>query len=1452
MNSTLQPSSPAPPPPPAPPRRLAWGWRLLLACALLLGVPATLVLLPPLRQALLVGTLPDLLAGLPGGGPRLDGLRWPRLGRLEAEGLLWVVDGDTLLSARRIRLELELKPLLRRDLRLRELQAEDLTLDLPALRRAFPPAATPAPESRRWLRPGAWSGLPSLACARLEVRGGPLRLDSLRSVRRFTVLGGLELGAGHEPAWWLDSLQLSLTEPATELEGADLRLEPARGLLGGRLLIRSQPDWSARLDVTGPAGQRRARLEVRQVERTLLGLELGVQALRQDSLWSGLRLTGRMNLAGSADWGSWPPLQPVLRVAPDLPPLTDAGLSLELNWASRRDLRLVLEARPGAWLEGAFVHAELLKEGLSLDSLELRPRGLRLRGHARLEAQHLKAGLEAVLLDSSGLDLLPLTRGWPRDLLARLGLEVDLPPAGGGNAAFSLGASSRGLRLSLAGRATDGSRLRLDTLLVRETAGGARVTEPGGGRLTRDEAGGWSSPSLVLAGDLGRWELGGRLDRLGSGPFTLDGRLAGLSPAAGRLLHLPDSLRRRLNAALALGEPAHLQATGRLRQRSAGRQLNAAGHLLLPGPERLAGLLPAGARLTGLGDPRLDWSLDWRQDRRGASWQAGLSGQAPGWLDSLAATLAGTRAELSLSDGRLRLPGLELDLAARRSGPLQELAASWQLDNLDLLTRFLPALAGASAQLSGTLGLRGRSSDPDLDLAARGSYRQGGLELANVDLTARRDSLGLYAEARVPGGLQAGGLWLDSLSSTYQGPAGPGKLFFPGQGWIRAVGGESSLEAELGLERAGGWVVSGRRLTLGAGQTRLETRRPFTLLLPASGGLRLDSLELAGPSGSLLASADLATVPAPAWARLTLDLDPRSLPWPERVPQGLRPERLRLEVDASRADGLRSSLKLDGLQARSGPKMDLLARVNGELLRPELAAWVTGAADTLLRAAGRLPLQLRLWPPALLPALDPLELELVFHELPVPLARPVEGGKEATARLGGTLRLQGNAAEPQLRGDLRVSAPDDPLLEDYLALLILDWANAPGAGPLLRADLDLSRAGRQLATGHAAVPARFSAEGQWVTGELEAELQANGLSLAELNSLLPEDLWLAGQARLNLRAAGPLRNPELEGRLSVAGLEARQSQGTHVFGEADLTLGGDLAHPGLWGRVVLENGEVHLPKIAHSLLDARGSALLWEMEVGEDRRMDPAAGQTGSWLDSLELDLDLRIPNTVRVRGGDLDLESRGDLTLNRQAGRLSLAGDLQVLSGEFRLLGRQFTAESGTLVWYGDHNLSPHLNLDLFTTAGSTRVMVALTGTLNRPLLELSSDPPLEEGEIMALLLFRRSTDELDSQQENQLREQATQLATDYGMAALQANLSRTLHLDLLRWDSAGSDWQGTLLVGKYLGPRVLVYYEQSLSLQESYRLHVDYVVTRHLRLDTSMGTRGQSGVSLNWSRVW
>jgi len=283
----------------------------------------------------------------------------------------------------------------------------------------------------------------------------------------------------------------------------------------------------------------------------------------------------------------------------------------------------------------------------------------------------------------------------------------------------------------------------------------------------------------------------------------------------------------------------------------------------------------------------------------------------------------------------------------------------------------------------------------------------------------------------------------------------------------------------------------------------------------------------------------------------------------------------------------------------------------------------------------------------------------------------------------------------------------------------------------------------------------------------------------------------------------------------------------------------------------VRNGEARLPELPRGLHDKRGSALLWEMAGGPA----PAGGVPPVAfppLDSLDLEVEILLPDRLRLRGGDLDLESRGQVMVRMAAGTTRLQGDLEVVSGTFRLLGRSFDVRSGKLSWHGDGALSPVMDLEMATRVEDTQVTIRLTGHLESPRLAMTSEPALEEGEIMALLLFRRPGQELDTQQQDLLQSQATRLAADFGMKALQTRLSRHLGLDLLSLDSSGEDGLGRLLVGKYLGPRVLVRFEQSLSQQDLYRLNVDYVLSRHLRLDTTTGSRGQSGISLSWNRTW
>lgn len=1443
-------------PVPAPRQRarrwLRWAGRLVLVLLTLTGLCLGVLLLRPLREPLLAWGLPGLLAGLPGGGPRVVGLTWPRLGRLELERVLWVVEGDTLLSAGAGVVDVELAPLLKRDLRLREARLGALSLDLPSLRRILSRGASPASKPRRWLRTGAWAPLPSLACAVLDLRGGPLRLDSLRRLERFEIRGGLELGAGREAALWLDSLWVRQSGPTAELSSGGLRLEPVRGVFSGRLAVRADPGWlaDAELRTVGRDGLR-ALVSISDTGHQVLRLDLRAQLQRQGSSWPGARVEGQLTLAGMADLRRVPKLERLLKWAPELEPL-DAGLALDLAWSPRLDLRLVLRAEPGTWLEGVFVQASSQGSGIRLDSLDLRSPGLSLAGHARLDPDSLHAALRAELKDSTGLRFLPGARALPRDLRAWLALRVETPRTSrGGTGRLSLRAETGSLRLLAAARGAWPALFTLDTLQVLDLLEpSAAGNECGGGRVARDARGRWSAAPLVLAGVLGRWEVSGLVDSLGSGTFTLDGWLAGLSPSAGRVCRVPDDLAGTLDLALAGGAPARLVATGHFERAGHSTRLSAAGELRLPGPRRLAALLPAGARLDGLEDLEAGWTLAWMGGGQ-SRWWATLSGRAAGWLDSLACVLNDDGSRLRLEGGLVRMSGLAFDLEGERRGRDLDLQAAWSLENTTLLSRFQPALTGARARLTGTLHLQGPAEDPRLDLTAAGSWRQGGFALPELQVTARRDSLGLAAVIRATGGLLVGGLWLDTLTARYDGPPGAA-LLFPGRVWLRAGGAQGFAEADLVLRRDAGWRVEGRRLSLGAGEAGLETRRPFWLTLPASGGLRLDSLDMAGSLGQLQAAAWLSADSLGSRVTLRADLAPRTLPWPGALPPDLRPGRARLELDAAGATGLQASLVLDDLRGLSGPPMEFRLELAGPLRQPGLAAWVTGKGDTLLLASGRLPAELHLWPPGLTARLQPLALDLTFDHFPVPLSNPVEGRDGTMGQLDGTLVVNGSGSAPQLHGDLRVTAPQSRQLGGYEGALTLDWNTPAGAPSVLTGEVELSREGRRLATGQVRLPAHLADAGGLVLGDLDTELHAVDLPLEDLNTLLPEHLWLKGTGGLDLSARGPARNPLLAGRAVVKSVDLRRSDGTHLFGQARLTLAGRLAHPLLNGWVELENGDLRLPKVTRNLHPASGQALLWNERIGTPSLAVANQGDGPGWLDSLELDLDLRIPNRLRVRGGDLDLECRGHLTLSRRIGRNALLGDLQVLAGEFRLLGRRFIVQSGTMTWYGDESLSPRLDLDLAATVGDARVMVRLTGTLEEPRLELSSDPPMEQGEIMALLLFRRPADELDNQQQGILQRQAAQLATDYGMTALQTGISRSLGLDMVRWEATGADWQGTLLVGKYVGPRILVYYEQSLSQQDLFRLHVDYVISRRLRLDTSTGTLGQSGVTLTWSRIW
>ena len=148
-------------------------------------------------------------------------------------------------------------------------------------------------------------------------------------------------------------------------------------------------------------------------------------------------------------------------------------------------------------------------------------------------------------------------------------------------------------------------------------------------------------------------------------------------------------------------------------------------------------------------------------------------------------------------------------------------------------------------------------------------------------------------------------------------------------------------------------------------------------------------------------------------------------------------------------------------------------------------------------------------------------------------------------------------------------------------------------------------------------------------------------------------------------------------------------------------------------------------------------------------------------------------------------------------------------------------------------------------------RVLVHLTGRASAPELALSSEPPMEEADIMSYLFFGRASSDLDREQSGFLQTQAAAALQMFAIPGLESALGWRLGLDLVQLrQREGDEEQLSLVVGKYLSPRVLLSYDQGLASGTDFVVNLEYWLTRHLRLETQSSRQSQSAIEMNWAR--
>ena len=124
-----------------------------------------------------------------------------------------------------------------------------------------------------------------------------------------------------------------------------------------------------------------------------------------------------------------------------------------------------------------------------------------------------------------------------------------------------------------------------------------------------------------------------------------------------------------------------------------------------------------------------------------------------------------------------------------------------------------------------------------------------------------------------------------------------------------------------------------------------------------------------------------------------------------------------------------------------------------------------------------------------------------------------------------------------------------------------------------------------------------------------------------------------------------------------------------------------------------------------------------------------------------------------------------------------------------------------------------------------------------------------MSEGDVVSGLLFGKPLSDLDSGQADLVADRSKEIAVAYGAAVLTQGMAQQLGVDLITIKaSSSSDEVSSLVVGKYLSPKVMVQYETPLEQRATSIVRLEYSINRYFKVDTSVSQGEDSGIDLKW----
>jgi len=231
---------------------------------------------------------------------------------------------------------------------------------------------------------------------------------------------------------------------------------------------------------------------------------------------------------------------------------------------------------------------------------------------------------------------------------------------------------------------------------------------------------------------------------------------------------------------------------------------------------------------------------------------------------------------------------------------------------------------------------------------------------------------------------------------------------------------------------------------------------------------------------------------------------------------------------------------------------------------------------------------------------------------------------------------------------------------------------------------------------------------------------------------------------------------------------------------------------------------------------------------------------------NVALDVDLRAPQRVFVKGRGLDVELSLDAHVGGTTQHPDITGVARVVRGDYDFAGKRFVFDQRGVVYLASS--ADHIRLDLTATRDDPTLtaVIRVKGTAAKPEITLTSTPVLPSDEVLSQVLFGASASQLSPVEAAQIASALAALAGGGGLDVI-GNLRGLAHLDRLTF--GGGQASGfTVAGGKYLTDNV--YLEIIGGGREGPAAQVEWRIKKSLAIVSRIAGQGGSRLSVRWRK--